>query len=157
MHLLNCVPHDLVVLDELRPILIEMSELALCASLFEAAFEHYQRVHPAGVPPAGSGAGFDALQLLVLADLDNALGVAPAAVYAVRAGTRWLQGRGAQKFWDACEDDREYDVAGVPLAREGELRPGMYPLDVNTRHRLAIARIKNGDFDEGKVGAHPVE
>ena len=35
---------------------------------------------------------------------------------------------------------------------DGEIHPGMYELDINARHRLAIARIKLGDIAEGKVG-----
>jgi general transcription factor 3C polypeptide 3 (transcription factor C subunit 4) len=35
--------------------------------------------------------------------------------------------------------------------RDGDVRPGWHPLDVNARHRLAIARIKMGDIEEGKV------
>jgi hypothetical protein len=31
------------------------------------------------------------------------------------------------------------------------LEPGRYPLDVNARHRLAVARIKLGEIEEGKV------
>lgn len=99
------------------------------------------------------------MQLLVLADLYNALNEPVNAVDAVRSGTRWLQGRGSQKFWDACEDDREYDLPPgsmdetiqLSVSREGEPQPGMYALDVNARHRLAIARIKSGDVEEGKV------
>jgi len=80
---------------------------------------------------------------------------------------RWLQGRTAEKFWDVCEDHREFDLnegteasaggaglgAGTHREREGDVRPGLYPLDVNARHRLATARIKIGDIEEGKVDA----
>ena len=37
--MLKRLPHNLAVLDELHPILIELSDLALCAQLFQAAFE----------------------------------------------------------------------------------------------------------------------
>jgi general transcription factor 3C polypeptide 3 (transcription factor C subunit 4) len=154
--LLKRVPHDLTVLQEIRPVLVEGGELQFCAELFQAAFVHFQHTYPAGFMPVADGlpvpgGGFDALQILVLADLHNALGSPAAAIGVVRAGTRWLQGRGAQRFWDACEDDREFDLEGGHVVREGEPRPGAYQLDVNARHRLAIARIKNGDVDEGKV------
>ncbi|KZP20521.1 TPR-like protein [Athelia psychrophila] len=39
---------------------------------------------------------------------------------------------------------------------EGELVAGYFPLDVNARHRLAIARIKMGDVEEGKMHANIV-
>lgn len=93
------------------------------------------------------------MELLVLADLHNTLGAHTAAVGVIRAGCRWLQGRADQRFWDVCEDDREWDVEGAPgaTARGGDVKPGFYPLDINARHRLAVARIKMGDVDEGKV------
>ncbi|TBU44059.1 TPR-like protein [Dichomitus squalens] len=162
--MLKRLPHSLPVLDELRPILIELSDLALCASLFQDAFAHYMSAFPAGRgvdPETGAevpGGGFGLMHLLVLADLYNTLGDHGKAVETIRRGCRWLQGRGGQKFWDACEDDREYDVPpdsgdGAARAGEGEMQPGYYPLDVNARHRLAIARIRGGDMEEGKMHA----
>lgn len=59
-----------------------------------------------------------------------------------------------QKFWDVVEDDREYDIPGDEDApkRVGDVRSGGNEMDVNARHRLAIARIRMGDIDEGVVG-----
>lgn len=155
----------MTVLTELRPILIELSDLELCASLFDDAFTHYQTIYPAAqvpssdphVPPGSPP--FQLLDILVLADLHNTLGRYEKAIEVIRRGCRWLQGRGAQKFWDALEDDREWDPPVGPngesarVVGEGEVQPGLYPLDVNARHRLAIARIKMGDIVEGKVSA----
>ncbi|KAI0629317.1 TPR-like protein [Trametes polyzona] len=159
--MLKRLPHHLPVLDELRPILIELSDFALCADLFQRAFDHYHNVFPSGRgldPETGAevpGGGFGLMHLLVLADLYNTLGEHTKAVDTIRRGCRWLQGRAAQKFWDACEDDREWDApdSGIQRGGEGEVQPGMYPLDVNARHRLAIARIKGGDVEEGKMHA----
>ena len=165
--MLRRLPHSLPVLDELRPILIELSDLALCASLFQGAFAHHMAAFPSGRgvdPESGAdvpGGGFGLMHLLVLADLYNTLGEYGKAAETIRKGCRWLQGRAAQKFWDACEDDREWDVppesggGGVVRGGEGEMQPGCYPLDVNARHRLAIARIRGGDVDEGKVRVFP--
>ncbi len=158
--MLKRLPYNLTVLDEIRPILIELNDLALCAQLFQTAFEHYVVEFPTGRgvdPDTGAevpGGGFTLMHILVLADLYNTLGEYALAVDTIRKGCRWLQGRAAQKFWDACEDDREWDVPESGLVRggDGEVQPGMYPLDVNARHRLAIARIKAGDVEEGKVG-----
>ncbi|KAI0730796.1 TPR-like protein [Earliella scabrosa] len=159
--MLKRLPHNLAVLDELHPILIELSDLALCAQLFQAAFEHYVNVFPSGrgVDPQSNteilGGGYTLMHILILADLYNTLGDYARAVDTIRRGCRWLQGRAAQKFWDACEDDREWDVpdSGVKRGGDGEMEPGRYPLDVNARHRLAIARIKGGDIEEGKMHA----
>jgi general transcription factor 3C polypeptide 3 (transcription factor C subunit 4) len=106
---------------------------------------------------------FAQMEVLCLTDLYNTLGQHERAIKAIKRGCRWLQGRGAEKFWDVCEDDREFDsIESVDNAgtvggetyrdREGDVRPGWYPLDVNARHRLAIARIKMGDIVEGRVG-----
>ncbi|KAI0049823.1 TPR-like protein [Auriscalpium vulgare] len=159
--ILKSVPYDLTVLEELRPILIELGDLALCAALFDAAFAHYVGAYPAGHGvDATSGAevpggGFALMELLVLADLYNSLGEHERAVHALRRGCRWLQGRAEQKFWDACEDDREYDVGDARAQPAGprEVPPGRFPLDVNARHRLAVARIKMRDVEEGKMHA----
>jgi general transcription factor 3C polypeptide 3 (transcription factor C subunit 4) len=163
---LRKVPHDLTVLDELRPLLIESSELDLCAKLFADAFEHNQNLHPTGStidPATGAqipGGGFGVMDILVLADLYNSsnLGKHEEAIRTIKRGCRWLQGRASQKYWDACEDDREYDLdprawpssITAPI-RDGSVRPGFYPLDVNARHRLGIARLKMGDLEEGQV------
>ncbi|KAF9821450.1 hypothetical protein IEO21_00696 [Rhodonia placenta] len=157
--ILKRFPHNLNVLEEIRPILIELSDLALCASLYADAFVHYQGTFPSGVgldPEIQQdvpGGGFGLMHLLVLADLHNTLGQYEKAKETIRRGYRWLQGRASQKFWDVCEDDREYDVAEGVRSADVELQPGMYPLDINARHRLAVSRIKMGDFEEGKTHA----
>jgi general transcription factor 3C polypeptide 3 (transcription factor C subunit 4) len=103
------------------------------------------------------GAGFALLEILVLADLYNTLDEHERAVDVIRKGARWLQGRSEQNsHWDLCGDDREYDCESAAIVRAIEavddVEPGYYELDVNARHRLAIARIKMGDMEEGKVG-----
>ncbi|KAI6048063.1 hypothetical protein EDC04DRAFT_2556141 [Pisolithus marmoratus] len=165
--ILKRFPHDTTVLTELRPILIELSDFALCASLYEGALEHYQSVYPLGHaldPSLSKGATppmeFGLMEILVLADLYNTMNQYSRAIQTVRRGWRWLQGRAVQKFWDVCEDDREYDPppeeGGVTIQRYGDVQPGYYPLDVNARHRLAVSRIKIGDLGEGKMHADTV-
>ena len=153
MAILKRFPHDLTVLNELRPVLIELSDLATCTALFQSAFEHHQALFPMGSVVDGGG-GFSLLEILVLADLYNTVGDHDHAIVTIRRGCRWLQGRAEQKYWDLCDDDREYDVtpdARDSSEREGEVQPGMFPLDINARHRLAVARIKIGKIEEGKV------
>ncbi|KAI0063565.1 TPR-like protein [Artomyces pyxidatus] len=163
--ILKRVPHDLTILEELRPILIELSDLALCASLYDTAFEYYSTTFPTGHgvhPETGAdilGGGFALMELLVLADLYNTLNEHDKAVHVIRSGCRWLQGRAEQKFWDACEDDREYDETDFRVhasGRDRELPSGKYPLDVNARHRLAVARIKMRESEEGMMHANIV-
>ena len=155
--ILKQIPHDLNVLEELRPILIEGNKIDVCASLHQDAFEHYQELYPTGVgvdPDMGQeipGGGFDLMHILVLADSYNSVKKYHNAIATIRGGSRWLQGRGSQSYWDACEDDREFDVVGSTVIRSGTVAPGMYELDTNARHRLAVSRIKMGDIEEGQV------
>ncbi|KAJ7912852.1 TPR-like protein [Mycena leptocephala] len=150
-------PHDLAVLSELRIILVEIGDLDTCTTLFKAAFEHYQKTYPSGhgqdpttnkdVP----GGGFCHLEILVLADLYNTTGDHGRAIDVIRQGSRWLQGRGEHRYWDMGDDDREYDSPHFKRSVENGPQPGMFPLDVNARHRLAVARIKMGETEEAKL------
>lgn len=145
------------MLEELRPILIEGNKIDVCASLHQDAFEHYQELYPTGTgvdPDTGQeilGGGFDLIHILVLADSYNSIKKYHNAITTIRRGSRWLQGRGSQSYWDACEDDREFDIVGSVVVRSGTVAPGMYELDINARHRLAVSRIKVGDIEEGQV------
>lgn len=102
------------------------------------------------------------MEVLVLADLHNTLGEHENAINVIRGGVRWLQGRREQRYWDSCVDDREFDLeeeeggakrdGGSRLGDDHDVPPGRFPLDINARHRLAVARIKMGDVEEAKVG-----
>ncbi|KAL1714067.1 hypothetical protein EV715DRAFT_266871 [Schizophyllum commune] len=129
--LLRRLPHDLNVLAALRPVLVELGDLAACAEFYETAWKHYQEAFPTGQAGADGAANpFGVLEILVLADLHSALGAHQRAIHVVKTGMRWLQGRGTQAYWDAVPDDREC--------------------------RLAVARIRMGDTEEGKLHASVV-
>ena len=105
------------------------------------------------------------MEVLVLADLYNTLGEYEKAVGVIRGGVRWLQGRREQWYWEKCADDREFDLEegergpsrSAGGAGDGEdMPPGRFPLDINARHRLAVARIKMGDVEEAKVRSPPI-
>lgn len=150
--ILKHFPHDITVLRELHTTLVELNELSTCATLLQAALDHYMSMEPS----AGDADGVGRMDLLLLADLYNVLGEHQRAIQVIRHGTRWLQGRMDQKFWDICDDDREYDLGGWlerPSIGEGNIQvpSGHYELDANARHRLAVARIKMGDAEEGRV------
>jgi general transcription factor 3C polypeptide 3 (transcription factor C subunit 4) len=143
----------MTLLAELRPILIDLSDLSTCATLFQNALQHYQSTYLN--PSSADGPTFTLLDVLVLADLYNTLGEHEKAVMTIRRGWRWLQGRGDQRWWDVVEDDREFDVLvgpGSGVTREGDVASGGYELDVNARQRLAVARIKMGEVEEARVG-----
>ncbi|TFK26991.1 TPR-like protein [Coprinopsis marcescibilis] len=148
--ILKRFPHDMTVLRELHPILVELNDLPMCAQLLQHAFDFHQRN---GAALAGT---FSNLDVLLLADLHNALGEYDRAVDVIRKGIRWLQGREEQRYWDLCEDDREYDIPNISPREGGAVDPGYFDLDTNARHRLAVARIKMGDIEEGKRHANIV-
>ncbi|KAJ7453902.1 hypothetical protein FB451DRAFT_1408776 [Mycena latifolia] len=143
-------PHDLNILAELRTVLVDLADLQTCAALFQDAFDYYHGASPSGVGLSAAsgleapGADFRLLEILVLADLYNML-EHERVIDVIRKGCHWLQGRAEQSFWDLCADDREFE-------------PGVltYELDVNARHRMAIARIKMGEVEEGKIHAEIV-
>ncbi|KAK7044646.1 hypothetical protein R3P38DRAFT_2879955 [Favolaschia claudopus] len=160
--ILKRFPHDLAVLSELRTTLIEIGDLETCTTLFQAAFEHYQKMYPSGhgfnptTHTDAPGGGFGLLEILVLADLYNTTGDYARAVDVIRQGSRWLQGRAEHRYWDTCDDDREYDVPEFNRTVESGPESGLYPLDLNARHRLTVARIKMGEIEEAKLHASVV-
>lgn len=125
---------------------------------------HYRELYPLGrfLPPlpdsnnnsdVPSENPFALLHVLVLSDLYIALSKPHHAITAIRQGVRWLQGRGHDNtYWDSSADDREFDNAGfVRNGEDGDIRQGFYDLDINSRSRLCVARIKIGDVLEGSV------
>ncbi|KAJ7143345.1 TPR-like protein [Mycena crocata] len=159
LSILHKRPYDLTVLSEIRTVLVELSDLSTCTAVYKHAFEHYRAIHPTGRghDPATNrdipGGGFAELEILVLADLYTVAGDHTCAVDAIRQGFRWLQGRASEQYWDACDDDREYDQQGFNRVVESGSWPGMFDLDVNARHRLAIARMKMGEIEEANLHA----
>ncbi|KAJ7266948.1 hypothetical protein B0H12DRAFT_140673 [Mycena haematopus] len=159
MTILKRFPHDLAVLSELRTTLIETGDLDTCTTLFQGAFEHYQKTYPSGHghnPTTNgdvAGGGFGHLEILVLADLYNTTGDYHRAIDVIRQGCRWLQGRAEHRYWDMCDDDREYDPPNFQRTAESTPQSGMFPLDINSRHRLTVARIKMGETEEARLHA----
>ena len=147
------LPHNLQVLNEVRQIVVELSDIQQGISLYMEAFEYYRSHFPDGADPTdGTAGGFGDGQILVLADLLQASGDHEKVIQTLRSGTRWLQGRKDEIFWDVVIDDREFDLPNVVRSSDNGTTPaGHYPMDINLRHRLGIARLMLGDIDEGKV------
>lgn len=106
------------------------------------------------------GNTFSLSELVTLADLLLLAHDPVRTITTIRQGARWLQGRGAETFWDEIEDDREFDedrtgaIATsrdpLELGRRVEMAPA-YGLDVELRLRLGKARMLVGDSAEAKV------
>lgn len=144
-------------MEELRPVLVELSEIPFGLELYQNAFDFYQTNYPSGkaLDSTGNeipGGGFNQMHIIVLADFYNSVHNPEKAIHTVRRGTRWLQGRMDQRFWDNEGDDREFDTPGYIRQDNSDILDKVsYPLDINLRHRLAIARFMLGDHEEGKV------
>ncbi|KAJ7805997.1 hypothetical protein B0H14DRAFT_3882550 [Mycena olivaceomarginata] len=161
--ILGRFPHELNILSELRTVLVDLDDFSTCTVLFQDAFDYFQTTFPSGRGRSATsgadevpGAGFALLEILVLADLYNTIGEHERAIDVIRKGIRWLQGRAEQDDWDLCSDDREFDCEESYVERaveEDDVDPGYYKLDVNARHRIAIARIRLGELGEGKMHA----
>lgn len=88
--------------------------------------------------------------LIVLFDLLMATEEYAKAVFEVKRGVRWLQGRLEEKEWEKAKDDREFDVPGFMRAGSEEEGQGR-ELDINIRHRLGLARLQLGHVQEARV------
>lgn len=92
--------------------------------------------------------------IATVADLLLELGRPQDAIHAIRSGTRWLQGRRTESFWDEIQDDdREFDENRSDQNREGDYgrRINMapeYDLDIEFRFRLGVARARMGNVEE---------
>jgi len=164
--------HNMTVIDELLPLLSRLRDWQKGIEILQNAFDHFRTKYPHGPPsvpvldrdvdPALQNdveAPFRDVHIVALADYYLLLQYYDKAVLAIRNGARWLQGRRMEMHWEGLPDDREFDMDPGVRKDDGLLgggpgaRSGMHPLDVNMRHRLARARIKMGDHEEGKVSA----
>jgi len=175
--------HNMTVIDELLPLLSRLRDWKKGVEILQNAFDYFHTTYPHGPPTAPMldrdvdpalqprphqgqdpnrdrvEAPFRDVHIVALADYCLLLQYYDKAILAIRNGARWLQGRRMELRWEGMPDDREYDLD--PSVRKGDrllsggpgTRSGMQPLDVNMRHRLARARIKMGDHDEGRVSA----
>lgn len=168
--------HNMTVIDELLPLLSRLRDWKKGIEILQAAFDYFRTKYPYGPPSApvpdrdvdsvlqtlsqnqnDVEAPFRDVHIVALADYYLLLQYYDKAILAIRNGARWLQGRRMEIHWEGLLDDREFHLdpgprsGGGPLSGGPGSRSGMHPLDVNMRHRLARARIKMGDHDEGKV------
>ncbi|KAG8773624.1 transcription factor TFIIIC subunit tfc4 [Ceratobasidium sp. 428] len=140
--ILQLLPHDLTILAQLRDLLVQTGSLARAAELYSAAFE-YHLANSVSSQMAQGNIAIDPLlestaepdstcklgtrEIAALADLLSGLGEHARAVEVVMRGARWL-GQISDRG-DADSIDEE--------------------LDVNLRMRLAVAKLRSGDYQIG--------
>ncbi|KAJ9118638.1 hypothetical protein QFC22_003858 [Naganishia vaughanmartiniae] len=168
--LLQISPHDMNILAEMPPLFASANAIQEGAQLFEAAMDYHIRTFPDGPsaetqPRQTTNTTTNSMTLdfiISLADFKILLHEYEDVINIIRKGQRWLSGRSREIYWDMEVDDREFDppgttrqshshpdVRGLPGGADGqETISGGYEMDINLRHRLAIARLKLGnDYD----------
>lgn len=111
--------------------------------------------------PGTTGANnFHISELVTLADLLLLTRKPLETVTVLRQTARWLDGRASEDFWDAVNDDREFDGDVDPLLRKERDQEGYsrqvetaepHMLDPEVRLRLGKARMMLGDVNEAKI------
>ncbi|SPO20909.1 related to transcription factor TFIIIC subunit [Ustilago trichophora] len=98
-------------------------------------------------------------ELVTLADLLLLTRKPMETITVLRQTARWLDGRAREDFWDAVNDDREFDGDIDPQIRKERDQEGYgrqvetaepHTLDPEARLRLGKARMMLGDVDEAK-------
>lgn len=153
-------PHNAEVLAELVPLCLKAKRRMEAIKLLESSWE-FNRAHFPD-PTSGEGlrfASFTGSEIATLCDLLLLNNEPLAALSIVRQGSRWLQGRSMEVFWDEVDDDdREFDETREGANRGGaagygrrvEMAPVYQPLDTQLRLRLGYARAKMGDLPEAE-------
>jgi general transcription factor 3C polypeptide 3 (transcription factor C subunit 4) len=158
-------PHNISVINEILHLTSLVRDFTVAIEVLQGAFDYYQRIWPNGPPepPTPQEEGeepeptFQDFHIIALADSLIATTRYEQAIKVIRGGARWLQGRRSEAQLDSAPDDREFDADGIVRVDEDRILSGeaakskTHHLDVNLRHRLARARIKNGDIKEGRV------
>ncbi|KAJ1030337.1 hypothetical protein NDA16_001247 [Ustilago loliicola] len=122
-----------------------------------------QAMHPEGQASATASAPatntFQISELVTLADLLLLLRKPMETVTTLRQTARWLDGRASEDYWDAVNDDREFDGDIDPHIRKERDQEGYgrqvetaepHMLDPEVRLRLGKARMMLGDVTEAK-------
>lgn len=155
LKILKYQPTNADVLEQLRLIYLEMDDPKRARVIFQDAFNHCKKHSPQGPHRNTEEPEFGVIQIIALADFYNNAGSYEQAIRTIRQGARWLDGRlvlvEQSQNWDALPDDREFDVEEYP--REGYEPTDFHPLDINLRERLAVSRLRLGEFQEAEVSA----
>lgn len=139
---------DFNLLMELQPVFQATEQWSLAANIFGDAFVFHFATFDG---PEDAKADVEEQNTM---ELDNIVayveyllksGDPETAISVIHRGQRWLQGRKTEKAWDALEDDSEYIATTAKEDEEEEQKPD---LDIQLRHKLAVARLRLGQHDE---------
>jgi general transcription factor 3C polypeptide 3 (transcription factor C subunit 4) len=145
--MLRMRPHDMDVLRQLAELYTSTGEAAKAKKLYDEAIERLTKQDNAQKET------FTWSMLNVYLDLLDHVETSETGISRLRSLSRWLLGRQEEAFWDAQEDDREWDVEDTPRRVEvADFVPGKYPaecygkgLPLEIRIKLGLLRLKSGD------------
>lgn len=179
LDILKLQPYDASVVRELIPMLVSTHDYDRGIEVLERWRRSSMEAYPdptidghldpaltasaAGEAPTLSIApavnNFQISELVTLADLLLLLRKPLDTVTVLRQTARWLDGRASEDFWDAVNDDREFDGDIDPIIRKERDGEGYgrqvetaqpHTLDPEVRLRLGKARMMLGDVNEAK-------
>lgn len=140
---------DFNILVELQPIFQSTQQWALAANIFGDAFVFNFATFDSPDDQRSDIEEQNCMELehvVMYVDYLLKSGDPETAINVIHRGQRWLQGRKAERAWDALDDDSEYAPA-----KENEESPASAELDIQLRHKLAVARLRLGQQDEAIV------
>ena len=156
------MPDDMNVVREISKIHIMNNDIPQAISIFSTAFNSYLCRPYSEIADVEGSFGYSEINML--AELYMLQNDYQKAIDAIKKAVRWIQGREKETWWDAFDDDREYEEGegerGVGTNRRSEftdvnsVRGGggsNVPLPDELRVKLAQCRILLDQAEEGKV------
>ncbi|RMZ79942.1 hypothetical protein DV738_g2987, partial [Chaetothyriales sp. CBS 135597] len=154
---LSAFPYNSSAMEEYAKACIELNKIPAAIDLYKEAIEYYLEL--------GLGNPEDTFEwsdVCAYVDLVARNGrytdTLPVAIKVLKKLSRWLLGRQAETFWDACslEHDAEFDIEDEPRRISlPEYIPGRFPLEayglglpLELRAQLGILRLRHGDRTE---------
>ncbi|CAG8558299.1 11225_t:CDS:10 [Paraglomus occultum] len=160
--ILKQMPDDMNVVREISKIHIMNNDIPQAISIFSAAFNSYLCRPYSEVADVEGSFGYSEINML--AELYMLQNDYQKAIDAIKKAVRWIQGREKETWWDAFDDDREYEEGegerGVGTNRRSEfadvnsVRGGggsNVRLPAELRVKLAQCRILLDQAEEGKM------
>lgn len=157
-YLLKQSPYDTQILRLLAEIYIELDHVGQAISYYDHSLRHYQAKEPIKVTCLTWS------DINIYCELYGIESLYEKGIHHIKHLSRWLLGRGDEKFWDLIyEDDREWDSKDEPRRyKVTGYVPDHYPestygdgLPLELRIKLGVYRLCMGDkYRDEALGSH---
>lgn len=149
--LYKVMPEDLSILKELARLYTDMGEEKI-----EEAADLYRKAIDKFVKKGNKNCVVGWSEINIFAELHIMANQYKEAIYVVRHYGRWLLGRAEEDFWDALDDDREWNTSDpkrdeVPEYDPDRFAPETYGLVHELRVKLGVCRLRLGQPELAKV------